>query len=128
MVGWREAIAPMTRGPHEVGGLRGVPLEEFLRPYLAKTKNPQDFLKFAQRWVYFYNMLRPHTGEGMDGNPPLAALKACGYTGAERIVLFPPILLDTISTDLLLSCYSEGGNDLLAHYTRSIRMPGGRRS
>jgi len=95
--------------------------EEFYRVYLAKAKNCPSFLELAQRWVYFYNVLRPHTGEGMDSRPPLAALKACGYTGDERIALLPPVLLDEISTDILLNCNLRGGNDLLAHYSRSWR-------
>jgi len=52
----------------------------------------------------------------MDNQPPLAVLQRLGYTGDERIALFPPVLLDDISTDLLLSCRPEAGNDLLAHY------------
>ncbi len=46
----------------------------------------------------------------------LAVLKGLGYTGRDEVALFPPILLDPISTDLLLSRDPEGGNDLLAHY------------
>jgi transposase len=90
--------------------------EEFYRPYLAKAKRPDDLLSLAQRWVYFYNVLRPHTGEGMNDRSPLNMLQSCGYSGDERVALLPPILLDPISTDLLLSCDPKGGNDLLAHY------------
>jgi transposase len=98
--------------------------EEFYRPYLAKAENTVGFLGLAQRWVYFYNVLRPHSGEGMDDQPPLKALKGCGYNGDQRIALFPPILLDPISADLLLSCDPQGGNDLLAHYSRMDRVSG----
>ncbi|MGC8878362.1 MAG: hypothetical protein ACP5R2_03995, partial [Anaerolineae bacterium] len=63
-----------------------------------------------------YNVLRPHTGVGMDNRSPLTVLQRLGYTGNEQIALFPPVLLDDISTDLLLSCRPETGNDLLAHY------------
>ena len=52
----------------------------------------------------------------MDGKPPLAVLKDLGYNGDEAIALFPPIILDRISADLILSCDKEVGNDLLAHY------------
>ena len=92
--------------------------EEFYRPYLAKAKSPADLLNLAQRWVYFYNVLRPHSGEGMDDRPPLNVLQSCGYGGDERVALLPPVLLDPISADLLLSCDPKGGNDLLAHYKK----------
>ena len=72
--------------------------------------------KAKVRWVYVYNVLRPHTGVGMDGKSPLAVLKGLGYNGDEDIALFPPIILDRISADLILSCDKEVGNDLLAHY------------
>jgi len=54
----------------------------------------------------------------MDGKPPLAVLKDLGYNGDEAIALFPPIILDRISADLILSCDKEVGNDLLAHYRK----------
>ena len=38
--------------------------------------------------------------------------------GDEAIALFPPIILDRISADLILSCDKEVGNDLLAHYSK----------
>ena len=91
--------------------------EEFYRPYLLQVHNVRRFLKFSAHWVYVYNVLRPHSGVGMDHQPPLAVLQRLGYTGDERIALFPPVLLDDISTDLLLSCCPETGNDLLVHYT-----------
>jgi len=52
----------------------------------------------------------------MGGKTPLAVLKELGYNGEEAIALFPPIILDRISADLILSCDKEVGNDLLAHY------------
>ena len=91
--------------------------EAFYRPYLLQAHNVRQFLQLSARWVYIYNVLRPHSGVGMDHQPPLAVLQRLGYTGDERIALFPPVLLDAISTDLLLSCCPETGNDLLAHYT-----------
>jgi len=90
--------------------------EEFYRPYLLHLTNIQDFLRYSQRWLYFYNALRPHFGQGMDGRTPLQVLRSLGYTGDSAIAAFPPVLLDPISTDLVLSCDPEGGNDLLAHY------------
>jgi hypothetical protein len=38
--------------------------EEFYRPYLLKMEDEGDFLKIALRWVYFYNVLRPHLSSG----------------------------------------------------------------
>jgi hypothetical protein len=58
----------------------------------------------------------PHMGVGMEEKPPLTVLKELGYNGDEAIALFPPIILDWISADLILSCDKEVGNDLLAHY------------
>ena len=90
--------------------------EEFYRPYLSQAHDTTQFLALAARWVYFYNVERVHLGAGMGGNPPLTVLRELGYTGPDQIALFPPILLDQISTDLLLACDPEGGNDLLAYY------------
>ena len=55
--------------------------------------------------------------KGMHKQTPLAVLHRLGYNGPDQIALFPPILLDTISTDLLLDCDPEDGNDLLTYYT-----------
>jgi hypothetical protein len=76
----------------------------------------EEFLALSARWVYVYNVLRPHMGVGMGGKPPLTVLKELGYNGDEAIALFPPIILDWISADLILSCDKEVGNNLLAHY------------
>jgi len=34
-----------------------------------------------------------------------------------------PILLDPISTDLLMACDPDTGNDLLAHYNVGLGLP-----
>jgi hypothetical protein len=70
----------------------------------------------AARWVFYYNVSRPHMGGGMAGHPPLGVLQSHGFSGAERIALFPLLLLDPIADALLLACDPEGGNNLLAHY------------
>jgi hypothetical protein len=90
--------------------------EEFYGPYLLLARNVEEFLALSTRWVYVYNVLRPHMGVGMGGKPPLTVLKDLGYNGNEAIALFPPIILDWISADLILSCDKEVGNNLLAHY------------
>jgi transposase len=90
--------------------------EELYRPYLLQANSDQDLLDLAATWIYFYNVLRPHLGKQMDKSTPLQVLRRLGYNGDDRIALLPPILLRDISTDLLLSCDPQGGNDLLAHY------------
>ena len=90
--------------------------EEFYRPYLLSMRNEQDTLALAARWVYFYNVIRPHFGRDMDKNSPLQALLRLGYNGPKNMAIFPPLLLDPISSDLLVSCDPRDGNDLLAQY------------
>ena len=63
----------------------------------------------------FYNVLQPHLGKGMEKRTHLDMLRHLVYNGPDHIPLFPPLPLDKISTDLLLSCDPEGGNDLLAY-------------
>ena len=91
--------------------------EEFYRPYLLSIHSSREFLIMPARWLYFYNVLRPHLGMGMDGHPPLTVLRRLGYNGSDSIALLPPIILDPISTDLLLLCDPKDGNDLLAQYS-----------
>ena len=91
--------------------------EELYRPYLLSMKNESDTLDLATRWIYFYNVLRPHFGKGMNKEPPLQVLQRLGYNGSDQIALFPPILLDQISADLLIACDPEAGNNLLASYS-----------
>lgn len=90
--------------------------EEFYRPYLLSMQNEQDTLALGARWLYFYNVMRPHFGRGMDKKPPLQTAMRLGYNGHKAMALFPPLLLDPISADLLVSCDPTDGNDLLAHY------------
>ena len=91
--------------------------EEFHRPYLLSLDDVSEFLTYAQHWTDFYETLRPHFSTGMDGRSPLAALQDLSYTGHQTIAAFPPVLLDHMSTDLLMACDPETGNDLLVHFT-----------
>jgi transposase len=91
--------------------------EEFYRPYLLKAQNTPDLLRLALHWVFFYNVVRPHFGQGMERDSPLRLLTRLGYQGPETLVAFPPLLLDPISTELTLACRAKTGNDLLARYT-----------
>lgn len=61
-------------------------------------------------------MLRPHFGEALGKEPALKNLHRFGYQGDLRLALLPPIILDPISTDLLLYCEPPPGNDLLTIY------------
>ena len=90
--------------------------EDFYRPYLMQATCDQHLLHLAARWLYFYNVLRPHLGKQMAKSTPLQVLHRLGYNGDDRIALLPPIPLGSISTDLLLSCDPDGGNDLLAYH------------
>jgi hypothetical protein len=90
--------------------------EEFYHPYLLQIGDTPSFLSWAARWAYFYNVLCPHFGNDMGRRTPLAMLKELGYHGREHIAVLPPILLDAVSTDLLMACDAENGNDLLAFY------------
>jgi transposase len=90
--------------------------EEFYAPYLLQAPALDPFLALASRWLYVYNVLRPHFGAGMAQRTPFATLRELGYNGDSTIALLPPILLDPISSDLLLSCDRQAGNDVLATY------------
>jgi hypothetical protein len=79
---------------------------------LANIQDEQDFLEKAAGWEYFYDLVRLHYGEGVDGKTPFEKLKEFGHDLPEEFVLFPSIILDAISSDWLL----QTGNDLLAHY------------
>jgi transposase len=90
--------------------------EEFYRPLLLAINDCDEFLAYGHRWEYFYNALRPHQGHDMGDQPPLDKLHDLGYTGDPAIAVFPPFLLDDISTYLTMACHPEDGIDLLAQY------------
>ena len=94
--------------------------EEFYAPCLLKIGDRKEFLDVAQRWIYVYNVLRPHQGVGMEGKPPLTVLRQLGYSGDGEIALFPVVLLDDIAADLLISISDSPGNDLLTYYKESF--------
>lgn len=94
--------------------------EEFYRPYLLQAEDPPHLLAYSHHWLYFYNVLRPHYGEGMERKPPLKNLYRLGYDGDPMLGLLPPVLLDRFSTDLLLDCEPPPGNDLLASYSKAF--------
>ncbi len=73
-------------------------------------------------WEYFHNLVRPHYRKGMNGKAPFEKLKELGHDLPQEFALFPPVILDTVSTDWL----SETANDLLAHYKLPIKVEYGR--
>ncbi len=96
--------------------------EEFYLPLLLKLRDERTLLRRAAQWLYYYNVERPHTGEGMDGRSPWRKLVELGVPVPQQFALLPPILLDRISTGWVLG----PGNDLLTHYTSSSRESRGR--
>ena len=77
--------------------------EEFYRPYLTQIQDVPHWVRMAAHWVYFYNVMRPHTGKGMDDRTPLDVLRQLGYHGGDSIAYMPPIILDDVSPDILLA-------------------------
>jgi hypothetical protein len=49
----------------------------------------------------------------MNQKPPLEILHNLGHNGPDTLAALPPILLDPISTDLVLACHANPGEDLL---------------
>jgi hypothetical protein len=62
--------------------------------------------------VYYYNVERLHSGEGMEGGSPWRKLRELGVKVPKEFAVLPPMMLDRISTDWVLG----PGNDLLTHY------------
>lgn len=91
--------------------------EEFYRPYLTQIEDVAHWVRLAGHWVYFYNAVRPHTGKKMDNRTPLQVLRQLGYRGGDTIAYMPPIVLDDVSADILLSFDPEYGYHLLTQYT-----------
>jgi transposase len=88
--------------------------EEFYLPLLERIRDERELVKRAAQWVYYYNVERAHMGEGMGGRSPWRTLRELGVKVPVEFALFPPIVLDRISTDWVLG----PGNNLLTHYKR----------
>ena len=86
--------------------------EEFYIPLLLSIKNENELLRYARKWLYWYNVKRPHFGKDMDGKLPFEKLKEYYSNLPEQFVLLPPIILDDVSTFWAI----RGGNDLLTPY------------
>ena len=72
--------------------------EEFYIPLLLSIKNEKELLRYASKWLYWYNVKRPHFGEKMNRKPPFEKLKEFYPNLPEQFALFPPIMLDDVST------------------------------
>ena len=90
----------------------GIDDEEFYLPYLKEIKDEETFLNFAGKWIYWYNTGRPHFGDKMNGKTPYEKLREASYNLPIEFCAFPPIILDKISSNLLLNFSKKGGNDL----------------
>jgi len=88
--------------------------EEFYIPCLLDIKDDAGLLRKAAAWLYYYNLRRPHQGVGMRGLPPGQRLQwRRKHRFPRSLALLPPVLLDTISTDIAV----KTGNDVLTLYT-----------
>jgi len=99
--GARLARTPLGRKEHNgrVERSHRTDDEEFYLPFLGKVRMEEGSRNKAAGWVYYYNLERPHYGEGMDGKPPFRALRNPGYDLPQEFALFPPLVLDRISAD-----------------------------
>ena len=89
------------------------PLDGFLRRYPKGRKQDNGRVERSHRTddEEFY---RPYILKAQN----TAHLLRMANPGPDQIAWFPPILLDAIRADFVLACDPEGGNDLLAHYSR----------
>jgi len=75
-------------------------------------------LRYASKWLYWYNVKRPHFGEKMNRKPPFEKLKEFYPNLPEQFALLPPIILDDVSTFWQI----RGGNDLLTPYNNGFEQ------
>jgi putative transposase len=68
--------------------------EEFLIPFGASMKTKVQFMAQAQEYSDHWNMLRGHSGKGMDGKTPKEKLLSLWMHQAERILSFKVLYLD----------------------------------
>ena len=90
--------------------------EEFYIPLLLSIRDEKALLNYARKWLYWYNVKRPHFGEGMNRKPPFQKLREFHSNLPEQFALLPPIILDDVSTFWAVG----GGNDLLTHLPQAL--------
>ena len=91
--------------------------EELYMPTLLKVRNEEDYLRFAYKWVAFYNLYRPHHGAEMEGRTPMEQLQHLGLNPPKTFALFPPLVLDDIPICYPTNHTINPGHDVLAKYT-----------
>jgi transposase InsO family protein len=72
--------------------------EEFYIPYGVHIKDMNTLFLLAYSWIRYYNTKRPHMGDNLDGVTPLAYTKTTMPNLSSNIAVFPPVILDYIST------------------------------
>lgn len=87
--------------------------EEFYIPFLERISTEEEFLRYAQRWQFHYDVHRLHFGAGMDGLSPLGKLRALGLELPEEFAAFPVVVLDEVA----MTWATKGGHDVLAYYS-----------
>jgi transposase len=92
--------------------------EEFYLPVIPKLNSTEDFIDLANLWQYYYNVKRPHFGYKMDGKTPLEKLNNYGFNFSDTFSMFPILILDNHSTNLVKNYDSIilPGNNLLTPY------------
>jgi len=70
--------------------------EEFYIPHLLSIKNENGWLKRAIWWTKVYNLVRPHMG--ISDRTPYQQLLRFYPNMSEEICLFPPLILDKVSS------------------------------
>ena len=68
--------------------------QEYFVPRAFAMHDEKSFLDEASYYNYHWNALRPHSGIEMNGCTPLDKLKSCGIVAADRILLFPTLILE----------------------------------
>ena len=98
--------------------------EEFYAPLLTRFPNTDSFLLGTFRWQCRWNLRRPHFGRHMCGLRPFDRASQLLPTITRDVMLFPPLLLDTLSplpqkigSKLpSLKITPKVGHDVPAHY------------
>jgi len=86
--------------------------EEFYIPYILKLQHLKEWAGIALWWIWYYNVRRRHYGREMNGKTPYLKLRSYYPWVNQSIALFPPLLLDNISTHDLW----KGGQYVLDNY------------
>ncbi len=92
--------------------------EEFYIPYGLEVKDTDSLFLMAYSWIKYYNTKRTHTGENLDGKTPIEYAKAIMPEVSRDIALFPPVVLDNLTT----SSYWKSVNKVPSHYNSHSKV------